>query len=212
MPSLSFVTSIGLPVVRSEAMPSIDRWVRAIVEGRDVPAACSQLSETGARGVAAILRARAQPWPEARDPRDLDADFTDALTAIARVDPGPVIEALARPDTPASALVWALGCAEHSGATDALIDALGHRDKGVRWAAAVGLGRTRPPQAVDALIARLRDRSSHVRYAALETLAGYADSRVAPALIAYRARYEPLLPGEKRTIEEALARSGRGDR
>lgn len=185
---------------------SVEAWVRDIVEGDDVTTAFAALADSGARGVGAILEARARPWPQHRDYRDLDADFSAALTWIAGRNPQPLVDALRDDGAPTEALIWALGCSEHPDATDALIEALGHRDKSVRWAAVVGLGRTHPPRALDPLLSRLRDRSSTVRRSALTTVAGYPDPRIVPALEAYRDRYEPLLLGEERTIADVLER------
>ncbi len=178
-----------------------------VVAGRDVAGAAAALARKGRSGVAALLAARARPWPADRDFRDVDADINGALAAVAAVDPAPVAAALDGADSAVrSALAWALGCCGHDGAVDALVALLGDRDAGVRRAAAVGLQRTRPARALDALIGRMRDRSSRVRFTALSAVAGYDDARVVPALERYREERAPLLVGEENLIREALAR------
>ena len=159
----------------------IERWVRDVVQGDDVPGATARLARSGERGVRAVLEARSRPWPEERHRNDVDSDLTGVLAAIAAVDPEPVAAALDESGH-ASALVWALGCSGHSEAVAPLVRALAHREPWVRWSAAVGLGRTCPPAALEPLVARLRDRSSNVRRAVREALAGYDDDRARAAL------------------------------
>jgi hypothetical protein len=180
----------------------IARWVRSLVEGDDVSTAFAGLAHSGERGVVTILEAK---WPSDRDYRDLSADLAGGLTAIANVDPKPVVDALRTHPHEASTLVWVLGNCKHPDAIGPLIEALAHRNASVRWAAAVGLERTRPPEALEPLLARLRDRSSNVRRVVVMTVAEYDDPRIVPALEAYRERYN-LMPGEENAITEALAR------
>jgi HEAT repeat protein len=179
--------------------------VTSIVEGEDVLCAIAALATTGAEGVRDILAARRAPWPAHRHRNDVDSDLTAALAAIAGVDPAPVIAALDGQDS-RQALAWALGSSTHEAAIDALVALLRDGDVSVRWAAVVGLGRTRPARAFEPIVARLRDRSSNVRFAALEAVAGYDDPRVRTALRDHAARATRLLVGEEQIIEQALAR------
>ncbi len=133
--------------------------------------ALRQLAVRGGVGVEAVLRAMSGPLPRAQHPRDCMEALAAVLLEVARRNPQPLIQALARERVPADPhlvfVVWALGYApaHQQVVADALIRALKHPNIQVRSAAASGLvKRSRNKGVISALEEALRDRSSSVKF------------------------------------------------
>jgi hypothetical protein len=181
--------------------PSLAALVRQVTEHPDEvltgrSPAVEQLAARGARAVGLVLRAMRGPIPPGQHPRDVIEALAAVLHAIARGDPGPLIDVLRRDEEPADPhlvmLTWALAAAPADRVLDALAGALRHRNPWVRWSAVEALVRLRTRKVAPLLVEALRDRSAMVKFVAVEALRRRRSLRSAEAI-------DPL----RRIIEQA---------
>lgn len=145
-----------------------------------------QLAEIGAPAVRPILNAMRGPYPVGQHPTDVVEALGSVLGDIARRNPATLIEVLEEdavpPDPQMFFVISALRQANDECAVDALISALKHPDKTVRYGAASALVENKNKRVLAPLIEALNDRSSQVKFAIVEAMKHRRDLRDAGAL------------------------------
>jgi hypothetical protein len=145
-----------------------------------------RLAEIGAPAVHPILAAMNGPYPPEQHPIDVVEALGEALNEIARRNPEPLIEILEEDSVPPSPqmfyLTSALKHTKSKQAVDALISALKHKDKMVRYGAASALASLKDKRIVAPLIGALSDRSSDVKFVVVMAMKNRDDLRDARAL------------------------------
>jgi HEAT repeat protein len=132
--------------------------------------AIGRIAEIGGRAIPVVRRVMQNPPKSDLHPRDL-ADSTQAIfSGLASTAPDALIDLLEEDSHLEMTVIWALGNAKGKRSLDALLAALKHKDKWVRWAAAESLIRRRSKRAVDPLLDALRDRCTMVKVTVVDTM------------------------------------------
>jgi len=125
--------------------------------------AIAGIAKIGGTAIPFVLNVMQNPPKSDLHPRDLADSIQAIFTGLARTAPDALIDLMERDPDTEFMVVWALGNAKGKRSIDALVAALKHKNKWVRWAAVESLLRCRSEKAVDPLIDVLRDRSSMVK-------------------------------------------------
>ncbi|MGV3721205.1 MAG: HEAT repeat domain-containing protein [Actinomycetota bacterium] len=136
--------------------------------------AVERLAVMGAPAVAAVLAQMRQPCPAGQHSRDVFEALGYVLNRIAKVDPQPVLDVIARDDVPPDPvlmfLVFALAGARRAQVLPTLRVALKHRNDSVRYAAITVLAQFGTKDSIAPLTEALRDRSHLNKFVAVEAL------------------------------------------
>lgn len=125
--------------------------------------AITKIAEIGEQAIP-IVRSVMQTPPESElHPRDLADSIQAIFNEMARTAPDALIDLMKQDSDAEFAVVWALGNAKGDRCLAALVAALSHKNKWIRWAAAESLVRYESKTAVDPLLDALCDRSSMVK-------------------------------------------------
>jgi hypothetical protein len=198
--------------------PTIARLIRRVAGSASVAfwkEAVEQLAARGAQAVGPVLKAMHGPVPPGQHPRDMVENLGMVLCAMARRDPGPLIDVLERNAAPCDPqlmfVVWALAEAPKAQALPPLIRALKHAHPTVRLSAAEALIALRSKRAIGPLVEALRDRAPMVRATVVHTMHDSTFFRTPAAIEPLRAivrstRAKRQSPGTWRMAVDLIAR------